>query len=125
VLCFEKEKSALAGVFDRLGNLDSAADRWLAKNCKHDTNPAGKIRWRSIRKFKGLDQDVIVITDVSQASADWARVTLGKSIRDLLYVGMTRARFKVVLLVQDELFQATHIADGNPFVKASGSKVGK
>jgi superfamily I DNA/RNA helicase len=125
VLCFEKEKSALAGVFDRLGNLDSTADRWLAKNCKHDTNPAGKIRWRSIRKFKGLDQDVIVITDVSQESADWAREKIGKSIRDLLYVGMTRARFKVVLLVQDELFPASHIADGKPFVQASGSKVGK
>lgn len=125
VLCFEKEKSALAGVFDRLGNLDSSAERWLAKNCKHDTNPAGKVRWRSIRKFKGLDQDVIVITDVSKESANWAKEKLGKSLNDLLYVGMTRARFKVVLLVQDELFPATHIADGNPFVKSSGSKVAK
>ena len=125
VLCFEKETSALAGVFERLGNLDSAADRWLAKNCKHDTNPAGKIRWRSIRKFKGLDQDVIVITDVSQYSAEWVRAKLGKTLNDLLYVGMTRARFKVVLLVQDELFAATHIADGKPFIKASNSKVGK
>lgn len=125
VLCFEKEKSSLAGVFESLGNLESAADRWLAKNCKHETNPAGKIRWRSIRKFKGLDQDVIVITDVSQESADWAKSKLGKTLRDLLYVGMTRARFKVVLLVQDELFAATHIADGKSFIKASSSKVGK
>lgn len=118
VLCFEKEKSALAGVFDNLGNLNSAADRWLAKNCKHDTNPAGKVRWRSIRKFKGLDQDVIVITDVSQESADWASSKIGKSLASLLYVGMTRARFKVILLVQDNLFKPTHIADGKPFVRS-------
>jgi superfamily I DNA/RNA helicase len=117
VLGFENETSALAGVFSRLGNLNSTADRWLAKNCKHETNPAGKIRWRSIRKFKGLDQDVIVITDVSNASADWASNSLGKSLSSLLYVGLTRARFKVVVLVQDGLYEPTHNADGKKFVK--------
>jgi hypothetical protein len=117
ILGFENESSALAGVFSRLGNLDSQADRWLAKNCKHETNPAGKIRWRSIRKFKGLDQDVIVITDVSDASVEWANSALGKSLSSLLYVGLTRARFKVVVLVQDGLYEPTHNADGKRFVK--------
>lgn len=117
VLGFENESSALAGVFSRLGNLDSKDDRWLAKNCKHETNPGGKIRWRSIRKFKGLDQDVIVITDVSNASAEWVNSALGKSLSSLLYVGLTRARFKVVVLVQDGLYEPTHNADGKKFVK--------
>jgi superfamily I DNA/RNA helicase len=118
VLCFENESSALAGVFVRLGDLNSTADRWLAKNCKHETNPVGKIRWRSIRKFKGLDQDVIVITDVSNASAEWANSAIGKSLSSLLYVGLTRARFKVVVLVQDGLYEPTHNADGKKFIKS-------
>jgi hypothetical protein len=117
VLGFENESSALAGVFSRLGDLNSTAERWLAKNCKHETNPAGKIRWRSIRKFKGLDQDVIVITDVSNASAKWASSAIGKSLSSLLYVGLTRARFKVVILVQDGLYEPTHNADGKKFIK--------
>jgi hypothetical protein len=115
VLCFEKEKSVLSELFADIGNLHAASDKWLAKNCRHQSSPLGEIRWRSIRKFKGLDQDAIVITDVSQASKDWVEQVLGKSLKDLLYVGMTRARFKVVLLVEDDLLPSTHNADGTVF----------
>ena len=115
VLCFEKEKSVLSELFAEIGSLHAASDKWLAKNCRHQSSPLGEIRWRSIRKFKGLDQDAIVITDVSQASKDWVEQVLGKSLKDLLYVGMTRARFKVVLLVEDDLLPSTHNADGTVF----------
>jgi hypothetical protein len=103
-------------VFKRLGNLNSKDEKWLVKHCKETRlNPAGEIKWRSIRKFKGLDEDAIVITDISKESAAWVEKTLRRTIEDALYVGMTRARFKLVLLVQDDLFPTTHNADGSLF----------
>ena len=96
--------------------MDSRDERWLAKKCKETKlNPAGEIKWRSIRKFKGLDEDAIVITDISKSSAAWVEKTLKRTLEDALYVGMTRARFKLVLLVQDDLFPTTHNADGSLF----------
>jgi energy-coupling factor transporter ATP-binding protein EcfA2 len=117
VLHFDNATSVLTQVFKNAGNLSSAHDRWLAKNCKETTmNPAGEIKWRSIRKFKGLDEDAIVITDISKESAAWVEKTLKRTLDDALYVGMTRARFKLVLLVQDGLYEPTHNADGKKFV---------
>lgn len=114
VLHFDNATSVLTQVFNNLGNLSSDAERWLSKNCKETTlNPAGEIKWRSIRKFKGLDQDAIVITDISKESAAWVERTLRRTLEDALYVGMTRARFKLVLLVQDDLLPTTHNADGS------------
>jgi hypothetical protein len=116
VLHFDNETSVLSQVFKKIGNLDSRDERWLAKNCKETKlNPAGEIKWRSIRKFKGLDEDAIVITDISKSSAAWVEKTLKRTLEDALYVGMTRARFKLVLLVQDDLFPTTHNADGTAF----------
>jgi hypothetical protein len=113
VLHFDNATSVLAQVFNNAGNLSSVHDRWLAKNCKETTmNPAGEIKWRSIRKFKGLDEDAIVITDISKESAAWVEKTLKRTLEDALYVGMTRARFKLVLLVQDGLYEPTHDTDG-------------
>ena len=113
VLHFQNENATLTKVFENRGNLASKDERMLVQMCKHATNPTGEIRWRSIRKFKGLDQDAIVITDISNQSAAWVEKELKRSLEDALYVGMTRARFKVVLMVQDELFEPTHNADGS------------
>jgi hypothetical protein len=119
VLHFDNATSVLSQVFKDLGNLSSSADRWLAKNCKETKlNPAGEIKWRSIRKFKGLDQDAIVITDISEESALWVERVLRRTLEDALYVGMTRSRFKLVLLVQDKLYPSTHNADGSAFNKS-------
>jgi hypothetical protein len=49
---------------------------------------------------------------VSQSTKDWL-ASNGKSLDNQLYVGMTRAKFHVILLVCDELFKATHMPDGN------------
>jgi len=116
VLHFDNSTAVLTQVFKKAGNIDSAPERWLAKHCKETSiNPAGEIKWRSIRKFKGLDEDAIVITDISKESAAWVEKTLQRTLDDALYVGMTRARFKLVLLVQDDIFPATHNADGSAF----------
>lgn len=117
VLHFKNENAVLTKVFSNRGNLISTAERKLVQICKHETNPTGEIRWRSIRKFKGLDQDAIVITDISKESAAWVEQELKRTLEDALYVGLTRARFKVVLLVQDGLFVPTHNADGTPQTK--------
>ena len=71
----------------------------------------GIINWRSIPKYKGLEDDVVVITDVSFATSEWLE-SHNQTLRNQLYVGLTRARFHAILLVQEELFDATHNVDG-------------
>lgn len=71
----------------------------------------GVINWRSIPKYKGLEDDVVVITDVSPGTAQWL-ADHNQTLRNQLYVGLTRARFHAIVLVQDGLFAATHNFDG-------------
>jgi len=54
-----------------------------------------------------------VITDVSQSTKDWLAAN-EKFLANQLYVGMTRAKFQVVLLVSDGLYKATNKSDGSP-----------
>ena len=99
-----------------LGRLktDPALDSEEISNLKRLTafpNSGGQIRWRSIPKFKGLENDVVVITDISADAADWL-AGHGQTIDRNLYVGLSRARFHAVLLVQDNLLKASHTVDG-------------
>ena len=55
-------------------------------------------------KFKGLDSDVVIITDINKDSKKFAEERLNITLDDLLYMGMTRARFQVFLLVQDDIY---------------------
>jgi hypothetical protein len=55
-------------------------------------------------KYKGLDSDVVIITDISNDSKKFAEERLKITLDDLLYMGMTRARFQVILLIQDGLY---------------------
>ena len=57
----------------------------------------GKIRWRSIAKFKGLESPVAVITDINQKAQDFAQ-SLEKELDELLYVGITRAKYECVII---------------------------
>ena len=100
---YGEQKSALVNAFSK-GDTHSKTVRELKKITKHVSNPDGKIRWRSIMKFKGLDSDVVVITDINNKSREFAESRLKISLDDLLYMGMTRARFQVVVLVQDDLY---------------------
>lgn len=66
----------------------------LLKNAETGT---GVIPWRSIYRYKGLESDVVVITDATQAL--WESLEAeGKSLLALLYVGVSRAHHKVVIL---------------------------
>jgi len=100
---YGEHASALVRAFI-LGDTHSKAVKELKKITKHVSNPNGKIRWRSIMKFKGLESDVVIITDINNKSKKFAEDYLKVSLDDLLYIGMSRARFHVVLLVQDGLY---------------------
>jgi len=100
---YGEQKAALVWAFG-LGDTHSKIVRELKKITKHTSNPDGKIRWRSIMKYKGLDSDVVIITDISNESKKFAEERLKITLDDLLYMGMTRARFQVILLVQDGLY---------------------
>ena len=76
---------------------------WLRSQLRHESTK-GKIRWRSIPQFKGLEEDVVVITDVNKQAQEFASMKLNKSLNDLLYVGLTRARFQTVLMISDDLY---------------------
>lgn len=75
---------------------ENADERWLQNQLSLEGRP-GQIRWRSIAKYKGLESDVVVITDVNNEAAMFTEGA-GKSLRELLYVGMTRAQQQVVLI---------------------------
>ncbi len=102
---YGEQKAALVRAFG-LGDTHSQVVRDLKKITKHSSNPDGEIRWRSIMKYKGLDSDVVIITDINEESSKFCIERLNISLEDLLYMGMTRAKFHVILLVQDNLFPA-------------------
>lgn len=110
---FGPVNSSLAILFDkeRTPLVHSKEVQKLMPFLKHKTSPEGTIAWRSISKFKGLEQDVIVIMDINNSARDWLE-SEDKNLREQLYVGMTRAKFHVILLVSDSLYPATHGVDG-------------
>lgn len=88
------EKSSLVGSF--LARTDASPDeRWLRKQLA--TPDGGRIRWRSIFKFKGLDAEAVVLTDIGPETREWVEST-GITWKDLLYVGMTRGRYRCIML---------------------------
>lgn len=91
--------SSLAGdLFTREST--SADERWLTKTLRDPNGTSGLIRWRSIQKFKGMESDVVVITDINQRALEFASST-GKTLSEILYVGATRAKFKCVIIATE------------------------
>ena len=90
--------SLLGEMVSRQAN--SEAERSLKGLIRYMTRPG--VRWRSIAKFKGLESDVVVITDIDQRAVDFYKKnqqTLGQG----LYVGATRARNWCIILVGDDV----------------------
>lgn len=84
---------------------DSAASR--AKGLVVDAlAPGGMtgsgVRWGTVHAFKGLEAPVVIVTDVDETGQHW---------EDLLYVGMTRATDRLVVLTSvDELAERALLA---------------
>jgi len=95
--------SVMAKLFDEK-DLHSKELRDLRKLLKHPVSKDGKISWRSIGKFKGLEDDVVVLTDLSQDARKWLEGQ-NKFLSTQVYVGLTRARTHAVMLVQDGLYK--------------------
>ncbi|GAA3933858.1 hypothetical protein [Microbacterium soli] len=59
--------------------------------------PPGRVRWGSIFKYKGLDAEAVILTDIGDEAMTFVR---GKGLDwfDLLYVGLTRARYRCVVV---------------------------
>ncbi|RZT66420.1 UvrD-like helicase family protein [Microcella alkaliphila] len=55
------------------------------------------VAWRSIFKSKDLDAPAVIVTDVTAEAAAWADEH-NLNWNDLLYVGMTRARYACTVL---------------------------
>ncbi len=106
---FGENNSVLAKLL-KDNDTHSSELRSLKKLFRHESAEEEK-RWRSIPKYKGLESDVVVITDVSKSTKDWLAAN-EKFLSNQLYVGMTRAKFQVVLLVSDGIYRATHFVDG-------------
>jgi superfamily I DNA/RNA helicase len=110
---FGPVNSSLAVLFDekRTPVIHSKEVQKMKPLLKHSSSPEGVNAWRSISKFKGLEQDVIIIMDINNSAKEWLE-SQGKNLREQLYVGMTRAKYHVVLIVSDDLYPATHNVDG-------------
>ena len=78
------------------GVFGSGDAKWLRKQLVSEIQPLG-IRWHSIFKFKGLESDAVIITDVSLEAIDFAHQR-AIDFDDTLYVGMTRAKYHCIVL---------------------------
>lgn len=85
----------------------SADERWLKTVLRDPHGSTGEIRWRSIAKFKGLESDVVVVTDINSHAKEFANQT-GKSLNELLYVGVTRAKFRCVVIASQDVLAGIH-----------------
>lgn len=92
-------KSSLAGrVVHSEANSNEAV--WLKENLKSPAVTDG-IRWRSIMKYKGLESEVVVITDLGQDARDFFQ-KIGQPYEDAIYVGITRAKTRCVALLTSD-----------------------
>lgn len=95
VLSLFGERKSLVGAF--LARSERSRDeRWLRKQLAVDGG-SGRIRWRSIFKFKGLEAEAVVLTDVNDSGREFVE-SLGLDWSDLLYVGMTRGKYRCTVL---------------------------
>ncbi len=91
---FAATRSLVGRLLDRPEK--SQDERWLRKQLQGEGLP-GRIRWRSVFKFKGLDADAIVLTDLGRDARDFIAAQ-DLDWNNLLYVGLTRAKYRCVVL---------------------------
>lgn len=85
------ENSSAAGLDEDLREKIRPLDRATASNYPFD-----EITFASIRAFKGFENDAVVITDLSAEPVD-------PSLKNALYVAMSRARAYLVLLIPSDM----------------------
>ena len=88
-------RSSLAGRIVH-GESSSNEAKWLKENLKSPEVPNG-ICWRSIMKYKGLESEVVVITDLGKEAEEFFE-KIRQPYKDAIYVGISRARTRCVLI---------------------------
>ncbi len=71
---------------------------------------SGSIPWRTIQKFKGLESQAVIITDI-MIKDEYVKDEVAKQARidrhiEQLYVAVSRANFRVKVLCDSHMFQA-------------------
>jgi len=79
--------------------------RWLRRQLLAADGSGGNVRWHSIFKFKGLEADAVIITDLSPAAVEFTSAN-GLNLADMMYVEMTRAKYDCVVLDSAGILQA-------------------
>jgi len=81
----------------------SRDEKWLRAQLRHlgeipdESTSRGAVRWGSIGKFKGLDAEAIILTDIGDDGVRFSQ-EIGLPWFDLLYVGLTRAKYRCIVL---------------------------
>lgn len=96
---FGSNRSLVGTLF--LKDVKQSDEVWLKRNARH-AESRGEIRWRSIAKFKGLESEVVVITDIGADAATFF-AEKHQSMSDWLYVGISRARHRCVLITTQSI----------------------
>lgn len=78
------------------GNGKTPDETWLRKQLAHDGG-VGRVRWYSVAKFKGLDTDAVIVTDLNDTAREWSE-SIGQAWDDVRYVAESRAKYRLVLL---------------------------
>ncbi|GAA1941573.1 hypothetical protein GCM10009775_36700 [Microbacterium aoyamense] len=84
----------VAGELDEPAHADDV--RWLRANLG---DAAGRARFGSISKLKGIEADAVIITDVGPDAREWAQKH-ELDWDDLLYVALSRAKYQAVVIEQ-------------------------
>ena len=85
------ENSALAAV-------DQICDAPIVDCSRSLDAPKGCIRYSTIHSFKGLESQVVIVVDIDEVEDERAK--------SLLYVGMSRARSLLILMIQEQARRA-------------------
>lgn len=88
ILSSKEDTSSASGLYSQ-HNLSHMVSPFRSRD-----SPAGSIKYTTIHSFKGLESPVIVISDITKVRGDKAL--------SLLYVGMSRARTKLILLISEK-----------------------
>ncbi len=85
------ENSALATV-------ERICDAPLVDSSRSLDTEQGCVRYSTIHSFKGLESQVVILVDINEVDDDWSQ--------SLLYVGMSRARSLLILMIQERARKA-------------------
>ena len=91
ILSFKEDPSSCVG---KLHGVTDTAPFYSLKNGSSGRQTEGKIGYSSIHSFKGLESPAVIITDIANIS--------GEKAEALLYIGISRARVRLILLMDEK-----------------------